>query len=268
MLLRRSPPLAVRTINKKQADACLRITTLPMPSQQLIFILVWLFLVRGLGAQVAGPIVVNSNFTAQALVEDVFISGRCQTISNIQGIGPAAGRAFFSGGAGILGFDRGILLATGNPNAAVGPNRRNDTGSNLVGQTGDVDLSSIAANDIFDRVGLEFDFVPLDSNVTFRYIFASEEYCEFINTEYNDVFGFFVSGPGLNGPYTDGAINAALLPGSNQTVSINTVNHSTNSNFYRPNELAADQILCNLPQNPTPLREFFEYVWAHHSINR
>ena len=202
---------------------------------------------------------VDPNYDAQTLVNDVFASGTCETITNIEAIGADAGLGFFSGAENIVGFDRGIIISTGNVSSAPGPNQRNDTGAALVGQTGDQDLSFIAEEDIFDHVGLEFDFIPLDSTVTFRYIFASEEYCEFVNSNFNDVFGFFVSGPGLNGPFTDNAINAALVPGTNDAVSINTINHTVNAGAYIPNELSADQILCGLDQVVNPKLQLIEY---------
>ncbi|MEL6357033.1 MAG: choice-of-anchor L domain-containing protein, partial [Bacteroidota bacterium] len=80
-----------------------------------------------------------------------------------------------------------------------------------------------------------------------------------VNSNFNDVFGFFVSGPGLNGPFTDNAINAALVPGTSDAVSINTINHTTNSSSYIPNELNADQILCGLDQVVNPKLQLIEY---------
>lgn len=202
---------------------------------------------------------VDPNFSAEQLVNDVFASGDCELITNIQGIGSSNGIGFFSGGANIFGFDRGIILSTGHVNSAPGPNTTNDTGSELEGQTGDIDLVRIAEEAVFDRVGLEFDFVPLDSSVTFRFVFASEEYCEFINSDYNDVFGFFVSGPGMNGAFTNGAINAALVPGTDDAVSINTINHTVNADQYQPNELNSDQQACNLPIVDNPQIPFLAY---------
>ena len=50
--------------------------------------------------------------------------------------------------------------------------------------------------------------------MTFNYAFGSSEYFNFENTPYNDVFGFFLSGPGISGPYSNGAINLATVTNS------------------------------------------------------
>jgi uncharacterized repeat protein (TIGR01451 family) len=71
---------------------------------------------------------------------------------------------------------------------------------------------------------LQFDFVPSSNTVTFRYVFASDEYNEFVG-QFNDVFAFFIDGQ-----------NVALIPGTSTPVAINTVNLDTNSSFYRNND--------------------------------
>ena len=105
------------------------------------------------------------------------------------------------------------MLATGPIGNAEGPNSKGDEGGDFKDATGDPDLRKLTSAPIFDAVGLAFNFVPLDTLVTFRYVFASEEYCEFVGSNYNDVFGFFISGPGINGPFGNNSRNVALIPG-------------------------------------------------------
>lgn len=180
---------------------------------------------------------VSPDFTAEELVRDVFASGQCETISNIRRIGGnPAGIGFFQGPDSIVGFNRGIIISTGNVTDATGPNSDTDVGSELEGDVSDPDLDRASSGNVFDAVGIEFDFVPLQPTVTFRYVFASEEYCEFVGAPFNDIFGFFISGPGLNGPFSNGAVNLATIPGTNQPVSINSVNYAQNAAFYLDNE--------------------------------
>ena len=55
------------------------------------------------------------------------------------------------------------------------------------------------------------------------------------NSGYNDAFGFFLSGPGIAGPYANGAINIALVPGTSTPVTIDNVNSGSNSAYYQDN---------------------------------
>ncbi|NJB87149.1 gliding motility-associated-like protein [Lewinella marina] len=192
----------------------------------------------GLLSQSAPPrIEVDPTYDAERLVREVFANDRCQTIFNIKQIGSNPdGIGYFSGSEEVVGFERGIILSTGKVKDAAGPNKATNTGSKLSGPTPDPDLDLVASQGIFDRSGLEFDFVPLESEVTFRYVFASEEYCEFVGAAFNDVFGFFISGPGFDGPYFNGAENVALIPGTKRSVSINNVNYRVNKQYYLDNE--------------------------------
>lgn len=189
---------------------------------------------------------VDPDYDAVRLVREVFASGECETIFNIRQIGTNSdGIGFFSGADSIVGFGRGIILSTGKAVDATGPNGDTNTGSSLQGPTPDPDLSTAGTGAIFDRSGLEFDFIPLQPTVTFRYVFASEEYCEFVGDDFNDIFGFFISGPGINGPFANGAVNVALVPGTTQPVSINSVNYTTNRQYYLDNEFPSVRSISN-----------------------
>lgn len=189
---------------------------------------------------------IDPDYDAVRLVREVFASGQCETIFNIRQIGTNPdGIGFFSGSDSIVGFGRGIILSTGKVVDAAGPNSDTNTGSTLQGPTPDPDLSIAVNGTIFDRSGLEFDFIPLQPTVTFRYVFASEEYCEFVGDDFNDIFGFFISGPGINGPFANGAVNVALVPGTTQPVSINSVNYVTNRQYYLDNEFPSVRSISN-----------------------
>jgi len=103
----------------------------------------------------------------------------------------------------------------------------------------DPDLNALATNTVTNGVVLEFDFIPSGDTVSFRYMFASSEYPTYVCSGFNDVFGFFISGPGISGPYQNSGENIALIPGGNIPVSINTVNSGTSGGAGNPSTCAA-----------------------------
>lgn len=201
----------------------------------------------------------DKNYTPERLVREVFIKGTCDNVSNISGIGNPDGIGYFENGMDVIGLEKGIILASGPISGAEGPNAETRQSGNFGDSRGDRDLRALAGGQVYDAVGIEFDFVPLDPFVTFRYVFASEEYCEFVGSAYNDVFGFFISGPGISGGFSNGSTNVALVPGSNDYVSINTINHQRNKDFYVSNIRADDARECGLVYTGTPLANSIEY---------
>lgn len=134
------------------------------------------------------------------------------TISNVTYIGTENSAGVFSGGASIIGFEEGIILCSGDIANVVGPNLYDSvTLDNYL--PGDPDLNSLIPGYVtYDATILEFDFVPDSSVVEFTYVFGSDEYNEYVNTQFNDVFGFFING-----------VNVATIPIS-IPVSINNIN--------------------------------------------
>ena len=190
------------------------------------------------------------NNNAINLISDVFIKGTCKNISNIESSGAPESFGEFHNGADVINFSDGIILSTGDIGSAEGPNVLVETTTQFGHPSTDRDLMDIATDDLYDVAVIEFDFVPVVSQVTFQYIFASEEYCEFVGTIFNDVFGFFVSGPGIDGPFANGAINVARVPDSDEFVSINTINYLANQNLYVKNELSGDVANCDIEFDP------------------
>jgi gliding motility-associated-like protein len=170
------------------------------------------------------------------LVQNVLL-GPGVTASNIMYSGSPAAIGSFTATGTNLGINQGIVMTTGtiinNGNGPQGPNNQPGAGvDNNVG--GSALLTSLVPNaQTFNAAILEFDFIPYSDTVRFRYVFGSDEYPEFAppnNSGYNDVFGFFISGPGISGIQ-----NIAKLPNNGSIVSINNVNAITNSQFYNFN---------------------------------
>jgi gliding motility-associated-like protein len=201
----------------------------------------------------------SGGHSVESLVKDVFAKGACNNISNIRAIGNLGGIGFFENGSASISMDQGIIIATGPIKHAEGPNEAGDKSGNFNDRNGDPDLAKLSTHQILDAVGIEFDFVPLDSFVQFRYVFASEEYCEFVGSVYNDVFGFFVSGPGIEGSFSRNSKNVALIPGSNAYVSINSVNHIQNSSYFIRNDLEKDARQCGIDVLNSPYKSWIEY---------
>ncbi len=178
------------------------------------------------------PIDVDLSLTTEELIQDIFIGGDCFDVSNVGVIGNSSSRGFFVNGDASIGLGKGVILSTGQATAATGPCGPNASG--FGGGASDPDLVQLAGTNIGDAVGIEFDFVPTLDQLSFNYVFASEEYCEFVG-QFNDVFGFFISGPGITGPFTNGAENVALIPGTTTQVAINNVNQNTNTQYFNPN---------------------------------
>lgn len=160
--------------------------------------------------------------TATDLVE--MIIGGDLTYSNVVYTGTAASAGFFNNGndAG-LDIESGIMLSSGTLLNALGPNTNTQISADL-GLPGDADLTALAGYATLDATVLEFDFVPTRSIVYVAYIFASDEYNEWVGSQYNDVFAFFLDG-----------INIALIPSTAIPVAINNVNNGSYPVYYNDN---------------------------------
>lgn len=171
---------------------------------------------------------VSGGASAEELVKEVLIGGNCFDVNGVTFAGQGGQIGTFTNGLTNVGFSTGMVMATGDVGVCPGPNDQDNASAGYGNATGDPDLSALAnGGSIFDMAKVEFDFTPTQSPLTFEYVFASEEYCEYVNTQFNDVFGFFISGPGFIGNQ-----NIAVLPAGAGPVSINNVNHLTNSGAY------------------------------------
>ncbi|MEO1258182.1 MAG: choice-of-anchor L domain-containing protein [Bacteroidota bacterium] len=170
-------------------------------------------------------------FTPENLISNVFL-GDGVSILDISYEGDPRAVGFFKDGAGAIGIERGILLTTGraaSESCFGGPYGADCFGStfssnDMASNVNDPDLNAIANAVTEDVAKFTITFQPFADTLRFRYVFASEEYPDFTCSQYNDVFGFFISGPGINGTFQNNGENIALIPGTDLPVAINNVN--------------------------------------------
>jgi hypothetical protein len=195
----------------------------------LIVLLAFLLIATGLvfaaapRPALAAPGLTTQDLTGSLTANDLAQSlvGAGVTVSNVVYTGADVAAGTFAGGTGIIGFEDGIILTSGNVANVVGPNNVTDA-SWTNGLPGDLDLDTLAGQNTFDAAILEFDFTPNADTVSFEYVFASDEYNEFVG-EINDVFAFYVN-----------EVNCALVGG--QPVSVNNINLTNNAGLYRNND--------------------------------
>ncbi len=149
---------------------------------------------------------------------------------------------YFDGSNSNIGIDSGIVIST----KTIGSIQNGFQGSipNTLNYDDDLEqilenisLSELINTSLSNLIILEFDFIPISDTVSFNYVFASDEYQDNVCSPNPDVFGFFLSGPGINGPFTNNAVNIALVPDpviigsyTNTPVNINSVNSGSVGN--------------------------------------
>ncbi|BAZ89250.1 hypothetical protein NIES932_07250 [Raphidiopsis curvata NIES-932] len=161
------------------------------------------------------------------LVSQILGSGVTVKDAKFTGNSQAVGTFTFTNSSVGIGITSGIVLSSGKVADIYGNNNGNNISTSFSG-VGDADLNKLVNGSTNDAAVLEFDFIPTDSFVSFDYVFASEEYKEFVNREFNDVFGFFVTD-------SSGIKNIALIPGTQTPITVNNINHEKNANLYRDN---------------------------------
>ncbi len=145
---------------------------------------------------------------------------------------------------GRFELDSGIMLSTGYAKAAE---QDNDFPKFSIPHSlpGDADLDSLVEDAGYDTsvygthdaAVLEFEFTAAQPLLCVRYIFASEEYKEFVGVGIDDVFAFLVRKKG-----DADWINISKVPNTDDNVSIDNINSGKNSEYYRDNEYNPDDI--------------------------
>ncbi len=202
---------------------------------------------------------------AQALQAQIAVSyvTADQAVQALLGPGVTYSNAVFNG----LPIQLGQMTGNTDPNfqitegIVIGCSDAQEVVPNFFGTfltpniSGDPDLLAVA-NSVPPLIGqfftvgsvnniasLEFDFVAVGDSLNFNYIFGSDEYLQWVNSQFNDVFAFFLSGPGITGSYASpaafpgGSVNIAIVPQSVPPlpITISSVNNVINAPYYVDN---------------------------------
>jgi hypothetical protein len=114
------------------------------------------------------------------------------------------------------------VLSTGKITDALGT--PGQFASTDLGRDGDDALSTLAGYPTFDAAAYTVTLNPAGKTLHVKYVFASEEYPEYVGSAYNDVMSITVGGK-----------NCAVVPGTDTPVAVNTVNAGSNSDYYVDN---------------------------------
>jgi gliding motility-associated-like protein len=208
-------------------------------------------------------------FTPENLISNVFL-GEGVTVKSINFAGEPKAVGYFSGGANVIGLDRGIILTSGFVQGAGNVYGTDGTGQDFATNVNNSPVTdatlqnTLLGAQLRDVAVYTIRFVPTSDTLRFRYCWASEEYPEFGCTKYNDVFGFFIEGPGYPTP-----TNIALIPNSVLPVAINNIhpNNPTGANGPCP-PFNAEFFNDNMNSNVQPVYDGFTDVFTAMAVVR
>jgi outer membrane protein OmpA-like peptidoglycan-associated protein len=206
------------------------------PIKSLVLTIVWTCSALLTVAQIE----LDSKQSAQFYVTQVLLGSGVE-VGPVEHIGMIGGLGQFDAQSSIIGVNSGLILSTGNIDSINGPNDNSGyTSSGTMPsdrklrnklRKGDKDLNKLCRRRTVDVTVIEFDFVPVKNKLKFNYVFASEEYKEWVGSPFNDVFGFFLSGPGI-----EGKKNLAVLPNKKESpISVSTINQRKRRKYWRSN---------------------------------
>lgn len=197
-----------------------------------------LMLVMFISGQLSNAQIRLSSINVDEWIKKNF-SGQGVVIGNISHKGYPLSILSFTSSPNVLQVPKGLILSSGNSYNVAGYNNshnQSSTFSDVAVPELDKDLSAMIREKLYDICSIEFDFVPMDNSIQFNYQFGSDEYPEYVDSPYNDIFAFIVSDE-------TSSKNIALVPTTHVPVSINTVNFKTNQDYFIDNNLYKQVII-------------------------
>lgn len=141
----------------------------------------------------------NTNASAMQMADAIFGDG--VTVIGASYLGDKNASAIYTNGnlaPGVAPSDTGVILSTGRvrdfTNGGGDPNRSTSTSTNTKGVDNDPMFNAIAGAQTYDASILDVDFIPTGNVMTMQFVFSSEEYPEYVNSQFNDMLGVWING--------------------------------------------------------------------------
>lgn len=212
------------------------------------------------------PIITDdTTYTNVELVEDVLFNSTCASVTNVTtstgtNFGNVNGIGYFNRNGSTFPFNDGVILSTGDNSRAPGPNVEG-LSDGFGAWPGDAQLFNYIQGlgidpnlQSYNNASiLEFDFIPLIDNISFDFIFASEEYGTF-QCDFSDAFAFF-----LTNNTTGVTTNLAIVPSTTTPISVVTIrDNAYNAGCASVNPQYFDEFY-QLPAGVNPLGAPIDY---------
>ncbi len=151
---------------------------------------------------------------------------------------------------GFAPGEKAWILSTGRIADASVNNPSSQASTGLNGPGSPALSALIGGEDTYDAASYKVTLKPTGDMLHVRYVFGSEEYPEYVGEGYDDVMAVFVNGQ-----------NCAKVPGTDDRVSVDSVNATTNAAFYVDNSAGAagyqtsmdgltKPLTCDVPVTP------------------
>ncbi len=148
----------------------------------------------------ASELPVDTSATALDMAEAIFGDG--VTVVSASYTGDNLSSGIYTDGdtvaPGVTPSDTGVILSTGNAtditNSSGQANQSSSTTTNTSGVNNDADFNALAGIRTYDAAFLEVDFIPDGDTLSLQFVFASDEYPEWVNSIYNDIVGVWSNG--------------------------------------------------------------------------
>jgi outer membrane protein OmpA-like peptidoglycan-associated protein len=202
---------------------------------------------------------VDTAFTADYLVDKILV-GKGIRVGNVEMTGLKQSICYFEMDTNVIGMKSGLMLSTGNvfniakENTSPGTSGISWDYKKNKRYKSDKDLNRICKGRTCDQIILEFDFVPFNNNISFNFSFASEEYTEYVGSQFNDVFAFIVTGGNIKKK------NIAVIPNTTEPITINNINQKAHKELFINNDYFLNYGVYKSGSN-APKVSWFKHTW-------